>query len=230
MARRHSGNDPAKRTISEEVYDALKRDVLTLAIAPGAPIREQEVAERYGSSRVPVREALSRLHQEGFLDSVPYRGYTARQISLREIADSFDLRLVLETHAAELAAEKASAEELDELDRLGAIEYRPKDVDSYTEFLDLNLEYHVAIAEVAGNTKLKRALRELLESMQRFFFLGLDLGDYGGEMRGEHEELNTLLRARDAQGAAECVRYQIQTSKRRILDALLEGHIELPLE
>ena len=230
MATPDSPSDTSKRTISEEVYRALKRDIITLTYAPGAAIREQEVAQRYGSSRVPVREALGRLQQEGFVDSVPYRGFSARQISLREIADSFDLRLVLETHAAELAAENASAEDLEQLDLLGSVEYRPKDVDSYTEFLDMNLHYHLAIAEVAGNAQLTRVLKDLLESMQRYFFLGLDLGDYGGEMRGEHEELNALLRVRDAEGAAECVRNQLLASKRRILDAHVNERLDLPLE
>ena len=230
MAASGSPSATGRRTLSEEIYGQLKRDVITLAYAPGAPIREKEVADRYGSSRVPVREALGRLHQEGFVDSVPYRGFSARRISMREIADSFDLRLVLETHAAELAAERASPADLDELDRLGAVGYRPKDVDSYTEFLDRNLHYHLAIAEVAGNAQLTRVLRDLLESMQRYFFLGLDLGDYGGEMRGEHEELCALLRARDATGAAACVREQLLASKRRILDALMKEHLDLPLE
>ena len=229
MVVRRSTTDAARRTLSQEIYEALKRDVVTLVYAPGAPIREKELAARFGSSRVPVREALGRLHQEGFLDSIPYRGYSARQISLREIGDSFDLRLVLETHAAELAATKATPEDLDQLDALGLVEYRPKDVDSYTEFLENNLHYHLAIAEVAGNAQLTRVLGDLLESMQRIFFLGLDLGDFGGEMRGEHEQLNAVLRARDADGAAACVREQIKASKQRILDALVQARLGIPI-
>jgi len=180
--------------------------------------------------RVPVREACRRLQQEGLVDSIPYRGYFAKPISVKEISDSFDLRLVLETHAAVLATERASAEDLDRLEALGAVGYTPRDPDSYEEFLDRNLRFHAAIAEMAGNRRLTRALRDLVEGMQRFFFLGLDLGDYGSEMREEHERLIELMRRRDAEGVQACIRDQIEESRRRILMALERDGPKLPDE
>ena len=76
-----------RRTIAEEVYRALKRDLITLRHAPGAALTEQGLAARYGSSRVPVREACRRLQQEGLLTAVPYKGYFVNQISFQDIHD-----------------------------------------------------------------------------------------------------------------------------------------------
>ena len=106
---------PEKRTAAEEVYRALKRDIITLQHQPGASLTEQQLATQYGTSRVPVREACRRLDQEGLLQGQPYRGYSVNQISLKEIGDCFDLRLGLETHALELAASRATAEDIQRL-------------------------------------------------------------------------------------------------------------------
>jgi DNA-binding GntR family transcriptional regulator len=219
-----------KPTAGEEVYRACKRDLITLAFLPGASLTEQELAERYGTSRVPVREACRRLQQEGLLTAVAYKGYFVTQISMKQISDCFDLRVVLESHAVELAVARATDPELDELATLAAVEYTYHDRESYTRFLDKNLDFHLRVAALSGNDRLVGTLAALLSSMQRFFFLGLDLGDYGAEMRDEHECLLGALRGRDAAGAHDCLSRQISRSHDRIVRALLADRIDLPLK
>ncbi len=197
---------------------------------PGAPLTESDLAALYGSSRVPVRESCRRLQQEGLLTSLPYKGYFVSQISLKEIGDSFDLREVLETHALALAVRRATAEELDRFETLAATEYTYHDWSSYADFLDRNFDFHVKLAALARNERLVVMLRDLLSSMQRFFFLGLDLGDYAAEMRAEHEDLVRLLQLGNAKDAANCIRQQIRASRDRILRALIDDRIDLPFE
>ncbi|MFH1176417.1 MAG: FCD domain-containing protein [Acidobacteriota bacterium] len=149
---------------------------------------------------------------------------------MRQIAECFDLRLVLEAHAAELAAERATAADLGRLRSRAAVEYTYHDWESYATFLDANLAFHLELATLSGNRRLASTLRDLLSSMQRFFFLGLDLGDYGAEMRSEHERLVAALARRDAGAAVESIRSQIGRSRDRIMRALIEGRIEIPLD
>jgi GntR family transcriptional regulator, rspAB operon transcriptional repressor len=224
------GAPPADRkpTAGEEVYRACRRDLIMLAFRPGAALAEQELAERYGTSRVPVREACRRLQQEGLLTAVPYKGYFVTQISMKQISDCFDLRIVLETYAIDLAVERATAGELDELATLAAVEYTYHDRESYARFLDKNLDFHLRLAALSGNERLVGTLADLLSSMQRFFFLGLDLGDYGAEMRAEHECLLGALRRRDATDAHDCLSRQICRSRDRIVRALLASRVDLP--
>jgi DNA-binding GntR family transcriptional regulator len=219
-----------RRTVAEDVYRSLKRDIITLTHRPGASLTESELAELYGSSRVPVREACRRLDQEGLLVGRPYKGYLVTPISIKEIRDCFELRLALETFGLELAAERIREEDLQPLEKLAAIEYHYHDWQSYREFLDRNLEFHIALIALSRNHRLVSVLRDLLASMQRFFFLGLDLGDFASEMRSEHEELIAFLRRGDGAGAVQSVWRQITTSRNRILRALAEGHLDLPLE
>jgi DNA-binding GntR family transcriptional regulator len=221
--------DVERRTAADEVYQALKQDILTLRLQPGASLTEQQLARSYGTSRVPVREASRRLQQEGLLTAVPYKGYFVSQISLKEIGDCFDLRSVLETYAVECAIERAPDAGLQELQTLALSEYTYHDWSSYAKFLERNLEFHLRMASLSDNGRLVNTLHDLLGSMQRFFFLGLDLGDFGKEMRNEHEELVDLIKSRSKQEAAECVRSQISRSRERILRALVEGRFEIPL-
>ena len=219
-----------KHTAAEQVYRALKRDIITLQHQPGASLTEQQLATLYGTSRVPVREACSRLDQEGLLTGRPYRGYSVNHISLKEIGDCFDLRLGLETRALELAARRATAGDLERLSNLAATEYTYHDWDSYVEFLDRNLDCHIQLAALSRNDRLVSVLRDLLGSMQRFFFLGLDLGDFASEMRSEHEELVALLSGDSPELAIACMNRQIESSRGRILRARIEDRIDLPIE
>lgn len=219
-----------KRTAAEQVYRALKRDIITLRHRPGESLTEQQLASLYGTSRVPVREACRRLDQEGLLTGRPYRGFSVNQISLKEIGDCFDLRLGLEVRALELAAERATSGDLDRLGELASTEYTYHDWDSYIEFLDRNLDFHIQLAALSRNDRLVSVLRDLLASMQRFFFLGLDLGDFASEMRAEHEELITLLSSGNPDEAVACLSRQILSSRDRILRALIEDRMDLPIE
>ena len=168
--------------------------------------------------------------QEGLLHGRPYRGYLVNQISLKEIGDCFDLRLGLETRALELAAQRATDDDLERLRRLAETEYTYHDWDSYIEFLDRNLDFHIQLAALSRNDRLVTVLKDLLGSMQRFFYLGLDLGDYASEMRAEHEELVGLLSGDNPNEAVECLSRQISSSRDRILRALIEDRIDLPIE
>ena len=230
MGHQRATRTAERRTAAEEVYRALKRDIITLRHQPGVSLTEQQLATLYGTSRVPVREACRRLGQEGLLEGRPYRGYSVNRISLKEIGDCFDLRLGLETRALELAARRATDDGLERLRDLAATEYTYHDWDSYVEFLDRNLDFHIQLAALSRNDRLVSVLKDLLGSMQRFFFLGLDLGDFASEMRAEHEELVALLSGEDPHQAVVCLSRQISSSRDRILRALIEDRVDLPLE
>ena len=219
-----------RQTVAEGVYRALKRDIITLKHRPGAALTEHELADLYGSSRVPVREACRRLQQEGLVTGVPYRGYTVNQVSFKDIHDCFDLRMTLELHALDGATRRASTQQLDRLAELAATEYTFHDRTSYADFLARNEDFHLQLAALSGNRRLLTVLTDLIGTMQRFFLLGLDLGDFAAEMRGEHEELVTLLQRGDGAAAKACLRRQIEASRERILKALMQDGYDLPLE
>lgn len=230
MARSDVSNPTLRLTVAEGVYRALKRDIITLEHRPGASLTEHSLAAAYGSSRVPVREACRRLQQEGLLTAIPYKGYFVNQISVKDITDSFELRMVLECHAVSEASLKVKPAQIGFLRELAETEYTYDDWSSYIDFLEQNLDFHIQVASLCGNERLVAMLHDLLGAMQRFFFLGLDLGDFAAEMRDEHECLVSLMETGDSEGSGNCVREQIESSRERILRALVRDRLDLPLE
>jgi len=209
------------RSLARRAYEALKQDILTCTLRPGTQIYEGELAARYGTSKTPVREALNLLGQEGLVEVLPRRGYLVAPVTLRDVQEVFQLRLVLETAAAELAAEHITEEGLRQLNALVAVRYTYGDRASYARFLRANREFHVAVAQASGNGRLAAFVGKLLEDMERILHLGLDLRDSADEMAAEHAELVDALLRGDSALARRVVTDQLQTSRKRVLEALV---------
>ena len=208
-------------SLARRAYEALKQDILTCELAPGAQIFEGELAARYGTSKTPVREALNLLGQEGLVEVLPRRGYLVAPVTLRDVQEVFQLRLLLETAAAELAAEHITEEGLRQLRALVAVRYTYRDRASYSRFLRANRAFHIAVAEASGNQRLAAFVGKLLEDMERILHLGLDLRDSAEEMAAEHAELVDALLRGDGALARHVVTDQLQTSRKRVLEALV---------
>jgi GntR family transcriptional regulator, rspAB operon transcriptional repressor len=209
------------RSLARQAYEALKQDILTCELRPGAQIFEGELATRYGTSKTPVREALNLLGQEGLVQVLPRRGYLVAPVTLRDVQEVFQLRLLLETAAAELAAEHITEEALRQLNALVAVRYTYRDRASYARFLRANRDFHIAVAQASGNQRLAAFVGKLLEDMERILHLGLDLRDSAEEMAAEHGELVDALLKGDAALARKVVTEQLQNSRKRVLEALV---------
>ena len=210
-------------TATDGAYEHLKRLVLTGGLAPGEELREGTLTESSGFGRTPVREALRRLVQEGFVEVRPRQGYRVAVVTLTSVRDLFEMRLLLEPAAAELAATRASQEDLAALHDLAHESYVPGDPHSYERFLERNREFHVRVAKAAGNERLASTLRVLLEEMQRLFFISLSGDGTAVELVHEHHELHDALVARDSARARRVVIEQIEASRGRVMAGLLAG-------
>jgi DNA-binding GntR family transcriptional regulator len=210
---------------TDVAYGHFKQLILTGGLAPGEELREGALTESTGFGRTPVREALRRLVQEGFVEVRPRQGYRVSVVTLASVRDLFEMRLLLEPAAAELAATRASQEELAALHDLAHESYVPGDPKSYERFLEHNREFHVRVARAAGNERLASTLRVLLEEMQRLFFISLSGqdGDKTSELVHEHHALHDALLARDPVRARQVVIDQIEASRSRVMAGLLAG-------
>src|SRR5438034_3847255 len=119
MARNARKSAPM-RTLTEKAYLCIKEGIVRCEIEEGVFLTEKEIMKRYRIGRTPFREACNRLHHEHLLEVVPRRGYLVPQMSLQEVRDLFELRVLVEGAVAELAAVRASSKEIDELARHAA--------------------------------------------------------------------------------------------------------------
>src|SRR5713226_10243928 len=126
LADRHTAiPETSTDSLSKRVYLALKRDIITGVHPSGEALSEKDLAERYSSSRTPVREAAVRLQQNHLLKIIPNRGYFITKISLQDLTDLYDYRAAVECASAELAATKGMHEDLRErMEILAHTEYK----------------------------------------------------------------------------------------------------------
>lgn len=135
----------------------------------------------------------------------------------------FFIRLLVEPAAAELADERATAEQLRELQELSQKTYVFGDPETYERFMAESRAFHVKLAEASGNRRLAATLRKLLEEMQRLFCLRLDLRDSAEEQVAERRELLEALLKGNHHVAHEIAKRQVESSRKRVIEALLSS-------
>jgi DNA-binding GntR family transcriptional regulator len=199
------------------VYGVLKQEILTCELAPGTPVYEGDIAERLEVSKTPVREALGMLVHEGLVEVRPRQGYRVTDVTLADVQEVFHMRLLLEPAAAELAAERATAEQLQELRSL----VEADEGASYQDRVRQAARFHTTLAEASGNSRLAGTLRNLLEEMQRLFYMGLDIEDSISVHATEHRELVDALLKGNHHLSGEIARRQVETSRMRVFEAIL---------
>ncbi len=153
-----------KETTTMGVYKAIKNNILTGHFRPGDWIREREIKEMMGVSSTPVREALRMLVQEGVLVSVPHKGVHVKNFSKKELQDFYELRAEIEGLAAELAAQRRTEAQLNEMKEvLKKTETALKGENNNFEknLMHYNNEYHNLIALASNNQSLYHSLTQM---------------------------------------------------------------------
>ena len=215
--------DPKSRVrgsenLSARVYDQIKNLILCNEVLPGQKLHHQELSERLGVSRTPVREALTRLVQEGYVSFLPNRGFTCKEIRLQEAKELYDLREALEAFAIEKAIENLTDDVLDEFSR--KLNRYGEDVERrFTkERLLYDQDIHLGIARLSGNEMLAKTLTQVFE---RIILKRRTDGLYD-QARGlvahqEHLRLLKAMRERDVQQAVATIRAHIRTGRDNVL-------------
>lgn len=218
----------AGSSLTEQVCQELRQDILSGVYYPGEKLDVSKLVDQYGVSRTPLRDALNQLQREGFVEIVPRVGYFISRITIKDIEDIFQLRLILETSSAELAADLISAEDLDYLERLTR-RYVAGDLQSYKEFLAENRDFHYRVALATGNQRLAEVVDNLLTQMQRLLMQRLDLRENADEMLAEHHRLLEAFRARDARLARMVMHETLQNARAAVMQSILSRGKDWPL-
>jgi DNA-binding GntR family transcriptional regulator len=210
-----------RKSQTDAVYELIKAEIIQCDLQPGQQIAQPQLAERYQVGITPIREALQRLAQEGFLTPVPRFGYLVRPVTVSDIHEIYELRAILEPAAARLAAQRGSPEALQAICQIADFTYTFGDQHSVTDFIARNADFHRSIAAVAGNQRLLEAISRGLDEMARLFHLGLTLRDMSQAVRDEHRDIARAICSRDADNAEQVTRLEVARSKERLLDALV---------
>lgn len=206
--------------LRKQVYSKIKEDILAGVYRMGEKLPVDALAKKYQVSKTPLREALTLLQHEGLVEAIPRAGYFVSYTTLKDIQNLFGLRLILETAAAELAAQNITEEQLDALERI-LCTYTPGDMDSYSQYVQNNREFHYRVALASGNEKLAEAVVNVLDQMQGVLLLEAHLYDRAKQFDQEHKQLIQALRKHDPELAKQVVTEAIENTRRAMLAAIL---------
>lgn len=216
-------NKPTPKTravenLSARVYNQIKHLILCNEIMPGQKLYHQHLSERLGVSRTPVREALTRLVQEGYVSFLPKRGFTCKEIRLQEAEELYEMREALEAFAVEKAIENLTDETIDQLrEKMNSY---GRDVNNrFTrERLVFDQDVHLAIAQLSGNETLQNMLHHVFERivLKRRTDSIYD-SSRGTSAHQEHLHLLAAMERRDSAQAVALVRGHIRAGKINVI-------------
>lgn len=204
----------------QNAYLALMDAIRAGQYAPGERLREVEVADRLALSRTPVREALRRLESEGIIEHRPRVGAVIRKLSHSEVVELYEMRLVLERTAAELAAKHAVAAEVDELEALNLeIEASAQDP---ARAASVNQQFHGCLYRATRNRFLLGSTRSLNNALLLLGPTTLADEERISVVVRQHRAIIDAIVAQDPEAAGAAAEAHLQTSLRRRLSLMRE--------
>jgi len=207
-----SGRRLETRTLWEQVRGRLREDILAGDLAPGDVLSEVALAQSFGVSRGPVREALGRLASEGLVTITPHRGAIVTELTADEFVDAYQVREALETLAIRLAVPRLGPDDLAALRALHAQMVTHAEAGEINAFFTANALFHDLFAAASGNQKLQEMYSVLMGQMARYLARSLALRGSLERSVAEHSAILEAVEAGDGERAAR----------------LLADHIEVP--
>jgi len=202
-----------KENFGDQVFEQLKKMILDGVFRPGNRIIESEVAESIGISRTPVREALHKLEAERLIVRLPKGGYVVKGMSMGEIEEIFDIRVILESFAGYLAAERWNDNEIAPLeDKLEEFE-KYLMINDLKELTRLNTEFHELLYALSKSPKLIEMINNLRDEIFLLREILLESMKMGTLSHNDHKEIIKAIKNREAKTVERLLKEHILRGK-----------------
>lgn len=203
--------------LREVVFNTLRQAILTGELKPGERLLEIHLAKRLGVSRTPIREAIHKLELEGLVTMVPRRGAEVAQITEKSMNDVLEIRKAMDILCVELACERISGEELQEL-RLACERFeRAVEDGDVKEIAQADVMLHGIIMHAADNARLEQLLNHLAEQVYRYRFEYIKDASQHARLVKEHRIIYESMVKRDKETAARAAGVHVDNQKRAII-------------
>lgn len=196
----------------------LRERVCSGAVGPGTALSQAALAEEYGVSRIPVRDALQVLASEGLVD---LRGATAlvTPLTIDDLQELYELREAVEPVATRLAVPRVGRAAIARMAQLLAV-MDDRSLDPGT-WVESNAAFHAEVYTLAGRPRMVALVEQLRRLTDRYVYFHLDVVGKAGHLQQEHRQILDAVRAQDATAAAELTRAHLASSHAVVLDYLL---------
>lgn len=215
-----------RRPLGEQVFGLVRRMIAEGDLKPGERLVEEHLAQRIGTSRTPIREALHRLVQEGLVERRKKGGYVVRPISSQEVEEVTGVRAALESYAVELGAQRISDTAMTELEQNIAEFEKALKAKDQKRLVELNTQFHVMLYRLAGSKLLTRLINDLAEPLHRFRVSLLSDLKAAERSLEDHREMLTAIKDGDNEKAVRVCRAHILAGGAWILEQLKQQDIE----
>ncbi len=221
---------------TDRSYRAIRRQIIDLTLPPGSSFTETSLARQWGISKTPVREALVRLRRDGLVAALPRAGYVVSPITLHSTDELCALRTLLSSEAASAAARRGvGAPALERLEALSRVHFALAAGEAdQEEGLRAGIEFEAIIANHSGNSRLAKAIVDVLDELERVLRLVALIAPEYASPPGELEAIFQRVRERDTDGSREAVHNRCERVHHDVLQALARSasvsraHIEMP--
>jgi DNA-binding GntR family transcriptional regulator len=213
--------------VTDWVSEELKNAIVDLRLAPGEPLREATLAERLGVSKTPIREALTRLEQEGLVETTSFKGAVVTGYSRQDLLDIYELRELLENAAVRAAAQSMSDASRARLDRISResrrlLGGRDQSAENRGQLAGLLTEFDAVLFDQVRNHRIQVLIENLRDHLTRIGQLTAEIPGRIDASVDEHEKIVEAITARDPDLAERCMREHIRSVRDDQLRALHE--------
>jgi len=213
------------KPLREVVFDVLRSSIASGALPPGERLMENQLAEQLRVSRTPVREAIRKLEQEGFVVMVPRRGTYVADISIRDISEVFEIRTALEVLAAGLAAERMTDNDLEKLERLLVEIGQLIDRGDTAKLVEADCRFHDILYSATHNKTLANIINNLREKFTPFRTISYAYPGRAKPSLEEHRRLVEALAQRNSLLAQQLARKHMEKAEQTLLQHISERHL-----
>lgn len=206
------------KPLREIVFESLREAIINGVLEPGERLMEIQLAEEMGVSRTPVREAIRKLELENFVVMIPRKGAYVAGVSHKDVADVFEIRSALEGLAAGLAAERATDEEIEQMERF--LLYNEGEEMTLEQIVNSDTDFHALVYKASRNERLIQILANLREQIQRFRATSLAVPGRLKDAIDEHRGIVDALARHDVEEAQALAAAHIVTAENVMFEAL----------
>lgn len=203
--------------LRDVVFNTLRKAILTGELKPGERLMEIHLANQLGVSRTPIREAIRKLELEGLVIMIPRRGAEVAQITEKSLKDVLEVRRALDALCVELACDRISAEEQEQLKKTCDEFVRATETKDATIIAKADVAFHDIIVQATGNQRLIQLINNLSEQMYRYRFEYIKDENRHDSLIEEHRIIYESIVKRDKKKAADTAKLHIDNQEKSII-------------
>jgi len=206
-----------RKTLQDDIYDNIRKPILDLEFRPGERIKIEDLAQKLGVSRTPVREVLQRLKTEGLVRFIPRVGPVVEDISEKEIRDLFAIRMSLETLVVKQTIKRITDKDTGQLNQILRKTKDEVQRGDAKKVRILNRKFHATIYQNCDNEHLKRYLEDIFSKLQRYLNILSGEDTIRISATAQHEKILYCIKERDLDGVQKAIEEHLVFSEKALI-------------